>query len=335
MPEISVLMSVYNGEEYIKETIDCILDQSYQDFEFIIINDGSTDDTESIIKSFHDPRIRYFKLEKNSGVGKALNYGLQQVRGKYIAKADADDLYSGDRLAIQKKFLDDHQEISLVGSFIEYFPNSKSMESERNYLDKKNIWEKRVNTYTDWKDIQKVIYWYCCVIHSSVMIRSEVLKEHRYKEFPMSEDYDLFYRLNKAGHRMAIIDRVLTRVRVHEKSTSIQNIKSFFDEILFEIKKFEIQKLFENINKVYIWGAGSFGEKMLEVLNENDLDICGFIDSNHEKEGKKVRNKEVFSPGILKPNLNKVIVASQPGMIEIVNYLQDHGFVHLKDFVVC
>lgn len=335
MPEISVLLSVYNGEEYIQETIESILNQSFQDFEFIIIDDGSTDNTLSVIQSFSDPRIRLFKLGENRGVAKALNFGLQHIRGKYIAKADADDLYSSDRLAIQKKFLDDRQEISLVGSFIEYFPNSKSMESERNYLDKKNIWEMRVNTYTDWKDVQEVIYWYCCVIHSSVMIRSELLKEYRYREFPMSEDYDLFYRLNKAGHKMAIIDRVLTKVRVHEKSTSIQNIKSFFDEILFEIKKYEIQKLFENVNKVYMWGAGSFGEKMLDVLNENHLDICGFIDSNHEKEGKMVRNKKVFSPGILKPNLDKVIVASQPGMIEIVKHLQDHGFIHLKDFVVC
>ena len=256
MPEISVLMSVYNGEEYIRETIVSILNQSYQDFEFIIIDDGSTDGTETIIKSFHDPRIRYFRLEENLGVGKALNYGLQHVRSKYIAKADADDLYSVDRLAIQKDFLDDHLAISLVGSFIEYFPHNKKVETSKNYFDKKNMWERRKNTYTEWKDISEVIYWYCCLTHSSIMIRSEVLQKYRYREFPMGEDYDLFYRLNKAGHKMVNVGCVLTRVRVLEKSTTVTNSNLFLDEIQYEMKKAEIEGLFNRSNNVYLWGAG-------------------------------------------------------------------------------
>lgn len=335
MPEISVLLSVYNGEEYIQETIESILNQSFQDFEFIIIDDGSTDNTLSVIQSFSDPRIRLFKLGENRGVAKALNFGLQHIRGKYIAKADADDLYSSDRLAIQKKFLDDRQEISLVGSFIEYFPHDETVRMSKLFLNKKNMWERRKNTYTEWKDISKVIYWYCCLTHSSIMVRDNVLSKFRYREFPMGEDYDLFYRLNKAGHKMAIIDRVLTRVRVDGRSTTVQHSNLFFDKILYEIKRTEIERLFLNSNKVYIWGAGSFGVKMWEILQKNSLEICGFIDSSPEKEGMVIRDKIVYSPAVLERNNSKIIIASQPGMLEITKHLKNHGFIHLDDFVVC
>lgn len=335
MPEVSVLMSVYNGEEYIEETIRSILNQSFQDFEFIIIDDGSTDNTGSIIQSFSDPRIRLYRLAKNQGVAEALNFGLQHVQGKYIAKADADDLYSSDRLAIQKKFLDDHKEISLVGSFIEYFPQDETIRESKLYLNKKNIWERRKNTYTDWKDISEAIYWYCCLTHSSIMVRSDVLSEFRYREFPMGEDYDLFYRLNKAGHKMAIIDRVLTRVRVNGKSTTVQNNDLYFDKILYDIKKVEIERLFHDSKRVYIWGAGSFGEKMRHVLKSNGLEIVGFIDSAQEKAGMAIQNKIVYSPTVLERGQDKIIVASEPGMLEIINHLKNHGFIHLEDFVVC
>lgn len=335
MPEISVLMSVYNGEEYIKETIESILNQSFRDFEFIIIDDRSTDNTVSVIQGFSDPRIRLFELGENRGVAKALNFGLQHIQGKYIAKVDADDLYSSERLFLQKKFLDEHQEISLVGSFIEYFPHDETVRNLKLYLDKKNIWERRKNTYTEWKDISEVIYSYCCLTHSSIMVRNNVLREFQYREFPMGEDYDLFYRLNKAGHKMAIINRVLTKVRVNGKSTTVQHSDLYFDQILYEIKRAEIEQLFHNSNKVYIWGAGSFGEKMGQVLKRNNLEIIGFIDSAHEKEGMVIQDKIVYSPAVLKRENSKVIIASEPGMLEIVKYLKNHGFIHLKDFIVC
>lgn len=102
IPEISVLMSVYNGEKYIQEAIDSILNQTYSDFELIIINDGSTDQTREIIESYQDERIKLFNFKKNKGVGAVLKFGLTQVNGRYIAKADADDINHPERLLKQK-----------------------------------------------------------------------------------------------------------------------------------------------------------------------------------------------------------------------------------------
>ena len=104
MPEITALMSVYNGEEFIAETIESILNQTYPDFEFVIVNDGSTDRTKEIIESFKDDRIKLFNLDGNRGVGPALNYGLSKVKNKYVVKVDADDISVPTRFEEQKIF---------------------------------------------------------------------------------------------------------------------------------------------------------------------------------------------------------------------------------------
>ena len=125
MPEISVLMSVYNGEKYIQEAINSILNQTYQNFELIIVNDGSVDKTREIIEAYKEPRIVLFNLEENRGVGSALQFGLQKTQGKYIAKADADDIFHPTRLEKQKKFLDDNPDIALVEALLSTFLRMK------------------------------------------------------------------------------------------------------------------------------------------------------------------------------------------------------------------
>lgn len=104
MPEISVLMPVYNGEKYVKETIDSVLNQTFDDFEFIIVNDGSTDNTRNIIESYKDNRIELYNLARNRGVGFASNFAVNKAKGKYIARVDSDDIYHSDRFLLEKFF---------------------------------------------------------------------------------------------------------------------------------------------------------------------------------------------------------------------------------------
>ena len=85
-------MSVYNGEKHVRETIESVLNQTFQDFEFIIVDDGSTDSTSEILKSYHDPRIIVYTFKKNKGIPVALNFGIDQAKGKYIVKIDGDDI---------------------------------------------------------------------------------------------------------------------------------------------------------------------------------------------------------------------------------------------------
>ena len=104
LPRVSVLMSVYNETSYLRQSVQSILDQTFLNFEFVIINDGSTDDTQKILETFADPRIRIIR-QPNTGLTKALNRGLKLCRGEFIARIDADDLSMPDRLEQQLAFL--------------------------------------------------------------------------------------------------------------------------------------------------------------------------------------------------------------------------------------
>lgn len=118
-PHISVVMSVYNTEAYLKESIDSILNQTYNNFEFIIINDGSTDSSLEIIKSYNDERIVILD-QKNTGLAKALNNGIAMASGKYIARMDADDFAMAKRLDLQIAFLENNPDYVIVGSNAEF-----------------------------------------------------------------------------------------------------------------------------------------------------------------------------------------------------------------------
>ena len=126
-PVISVVMSVYNGEKYLREAIESILGQTFIDFEFIIINDGSTDESAAIISSYNDTRIRLIQQE-NKGLAPALNVGLKVARGKYIARMDADDISLPGRFEKQFNFLESHPECVAVGS------NAKIIDKAGEYL---------------------------------------------------------------------------------------------------------------------------------------------------------------------------------------------------------
>src|SRR6266498_4162605 len=115
-PLVTVLMSVYNGERYLSEAIDSIINQTFADFEFVIINDGSTDSSREIINAYRDPRIRLVDNSQNIGLPKSLNLGLALARGEYVARQDADDISHPTRFEKQVEYLDDHGEVVVLGT---------------------------------------------------------------------------------------------------------------------------------------------------------------------------------------------------------------------------
>lgn len=127
MTDISVLMSVYNGDRFLREAIESILRQKMTDFEFIIVDDGSTDGSTGIIRSYPDPRVKLVQQE-NRGLSAALNVGLRLAQGRYIARMDADDISMPNRLALQYQFLESHPGCVAVGS------NVMLIDSQGNYL---------------------------------------------------------------------------------------------------------------------------------------------------------------------------------------------------------
>ena len=122
LPKISVLMPTYNGAKLLSETIDSILNQTFKDFEFIIINDCSPEDeTDKIIAKYNDPRIRYIYNDKNLGISGSSNKGISLARGKYIARQDHDDISLPTRLEEQYNYMESHPEVGICGTYSKSF----------------------------------------------------------------------------------------------------------------------------------------------------------------------------------------------------------------------
>jgi len=206
-PLVSVILSVYNGEKYLAEAIESILNQTYINFEFIIIDDGSTDKSLEIIASYDDKRIVLVSRE-NRGLIASLNEGIEQAKGKYIARMDADDISLPQRFIEQVSYMEEHKDIGVCGSWVEVFGEN---------LNKK-IWKLKTGN-----DILKLMLLFAVPFaHPSVMIRKRILDEHKIvydKGFLHAEDYkfwiDLSYYTNFAN-----IPKVLFRYRYVKTSIS-------------------------------------------------------------------------------------------------------------------
>lgn len=337
MTSLTVLMSVYNGEKYIKKTIESIFSQTYNDYEFVIVNDGSNDSTLEILRYYEnlDNRIKIYNLDKNLGVGAALDFGLSKVNTKYVAKADADDIYDKSRFKKQLQFLENNPDVAVVGSKIQFFTDSPNVIHTQRYKNAKENIEKQVNSILTPEDMSEKIYWFWCLIHSTIMARTDALKKVGYnKQFRVCEDYNLFYNLNKQGFKMTNLDDVLAKIRISSNSTSIFNMKTYFENV-FKIKSEEIENMFNNDSEAYIWGAGGAGIGIYDEFLKNGYKIYGFIDSDEKKQGSKVKNLTIHSQGILNKKGNKrVIVASDPGRFAITHFLKSKGYKHLHDFIV-
>jgi len=207
-PKISVIMSVFNGEKYLREAIDSILSQSYTDFEFIIVNDGSTDNSPSIIKSYSDKRIRLIDNEQNIGLTKSLNRAIKQGRGEYIARQDVDDISLPQRLEEQVKYLEQHPEIVALGtSRYVIDEDGKIMRKEAALLKPgHNLFQ--ANAFT----------------HGSVMFRKAVIDElGGYNEvFRYSQDYELWLRVAQ-HHQIRNLPQVLYKLRSHGANIRLQH----------------------------------------------------------------------------------------------------------------
>ncbi|HDL01964.1 MAG TPA: glycosyltransferase, partial [candidate division Zixibacteria bacterium] len=180
-PKVTVLMSVYNDERYLSESVDSILNQTYKDFEFLIINDGSTDRSREILESYSDPRIRLVRNDGNIGLTRSLNKGLALAMGEYIARMDADDISLPERLEKQVGFLDADSSVGVLGI------NSLLIDEDGNVLEKLQ----RPVTHDS---IMAEMLTENRFVHSSVMLRKKLLKMSGYydEKLDMAQDYELF-----------------------------------------------------------------------------------------------------------------------------------------------
>ncbi|MBD3305804.1 glycosyltransferase [candidate division KSB3 bacterium] len=214
-PEISVLMSVYNGERYLSEAVESILRQTFSDFEYIIFDDGSTDRSWDILTKYagQDQRIRLFRNATNLGLTKTLNKGLTLARGTYIARQDADDISLSERFAQQVAYMEAHPSVALVSTGVQYIHEHASQQ---------------------WVDmpphdplmLRWLLLFWNPIKHSTVLWRRELVTSrvgHYNPSFVYAQDYDLWVRM--AEHlSIATLPLVLVTMRWHDEAISVANI---------------------------------------------------------------------------------------------------------------
>lgn len=214
MENITVIMPVYNAASYVNEAIDSVLGQSEQDFDFLIVDDGSTDSTSTRIAQTNDPRIR---VERRShDFIQSLNWGLQHARGKYIARMDADDKMHPDRLRIQKTILDEEPSIDICATWA--IPFGEHV--------KKGNWRM---PHAGWiANPLKEFIRSNFVCHSTVMIRRSTLEKHQLaysSRYSYAEDYKLWVDMAKHGAQFYVEDQPLMYYRCTEGQTSSSHRK--------------------------------------------------------------------------------------------------------------
>jgi len=235
-PAVSILLPVYNSEKYLRRAIDSLVNQTFTDFELLILNDGSSDRSEQIIQSYIDSRIVYVKNEVNKGLIYSLNKGIALAKGEFVARMDGDDICLPERLQKQYDWLEKSASTAVVGCHVSFIDDSESITGE---------WKEDVETKSH-SQIKKKMCWENCMAHSSVMVRAEILKQYRYKENQKdTEDYDLWLRILADNQVIEKVPEKLLLYRVHESSITgsiLRKSNPFFK--LFHCKRRFLQSRF-------------------------------------------------------------------------------------------
>lgn len=210
-PKVTVVMPVYNGSRYLREAIESILAQTYTNFEFLIIDDGSTDGTSAIIQSYNDPRIRFIRNDRNQGVWKTMNTGLSLARGEYFSRMDSDDIALPVKLERQVAYLENKPEVTVISSAI--------IEISANGASTLSTWgaEKNAATYDQ---IRRTLIYVCCICNPTTLLRTNILKQYRFNEAFRNNgaDYELWLHFCSDGLIIEKHSEPLLKFRKHSGS---------------------------------------------------------------------------------------------------------------------
>lgn len=275
-------MPAYNAENTIKEAIDSVLNQSFTDFEFIIVDDGSTDNTVTIINSYKDSRIRLVKNEHD--FIKALNIGLQTANGKYIARMDADDMMHIDRLRIQYAIMEENSRITVCSSWMTPFGDNIP----------KGIISRSVSGFVERPLLQ--LLQSNVIFHPTVLLRNDFIKQKGVKyeqDYIYAEDFKLWVEVAKQGGVFYVETQSLLYYRISTEQISDKKQKEQ-NQICISIKK-EIIAYLIALNKAHYPSLSEIENSMQKACNENlmeDNDICKFFGAVF------LKNKNILNIGI-------------------------------------
>jgi len=232
-------MPVYNAESFVKQAIESVLNQTFRDFELIIIDDASTDGSLNIIRSIKDYRIQVVCNEQNLGIIKTRNKGLQVAQCQYIAMMDADDISLPTRFEKQINYLQKHSTIAVLATKLSLIDENNS---------DKGLWQDDVNTTTEKEIIQKLPI-INCIGQPTIMMRADIAQQFGYhNNYSKNEDWGLWLDVLASGNIIAKLDEVLLHYRIHESSTTVKaNEEGVYNKII----RFKIAYCKQNFFKIF------------------------------------------------------------------------------------
>ena len=311
MPKVSVIMPTYNAQEYLRESLESVLNQTFEDFELLIIDDGSTDKTIEIINSYQDKRIKIIQGDKK-GISSALNKGIENASGKYIARMDADDICAPNRFENQVKYLDNTPEIGMSVTWVDIISDYKF-----------SFWGKDAKTP---KDFNTALLFQNPIVHPSVMFRTQLFKDKglKYNEnYKCAEDYELWSRLINTIN-IGVIQKNLLHYRFYENNATNNMKVQGKINYLSVIQRNLLQYCNIAVNGMLL--ETFYPNIIFEKINENDILDIILLYLNIIEVLKSNNN---FDTKIIKEFLSKRIM-------EIVNnHLHMIDYKKLKDLLKC
>lgn len=271
-PAVSILMPVYKTADYLKEALDSMLTQSFNDFELIVLNDCSPDNSEEILDTYSDSRIIRYRGEKNQGLANVLNMGLNLARGKYIARMDSDDISMPTRLKTQVEYLESHPDVDLCSCGMQLF-------GARN-----DVWIRE----SDPEKVKITALFFSPILHASSVWRKDSFDHNALRfrqEMVPAEDYDLWCRALAAGLRLVNIPEVLYKYRIRPDQATENTARTSAKEI--EVKRSFAGKIFPDVSaeKIDSISRLTHCKSYDEVLNsvaclKEANEYCGFFDKD-------------------------------------------------------
>ena len=309
MNKVSIIIPVYNGENFVKEAIDSALAQTYNNYEIIVVNDGSNDNTDLICRSYGN-RIRYFK-KKNGGVSSALNYGIKKMTGEYFSWLSHDDLYLPNKLEIEMNYINKLNDNNIILYSDYLLINAKGKEFADPVILEHDKFEK--NPY--------YAFLRCAINGISMLIPKKAFDDCGFfdERFKCTQDYDMWLRMYDKGYKFVHIKELITKTRIHDKQdTNISPVvlkegNELWLKIINKISDEEKIKIEGSLYDFY-YNLGSF-----LLTTPYDESRCYCIDKCREIDEEKYNKK----PIMLNRNIKYYLA-----------YLKNHGIGYsFKRFV--
>ncbi|MEN6581864.1 MAG: glycosyltransferase [Armatimonadota bacterium] len=331
MADISVLIPVHNAPLTIESAIASILRQTFHDFEVVVVDDGSTDSTPEILDTLAlaDKRLHIIHLP-HRGIIHALNCGISECRGDFIARMDGDDICHPRRLEMQVDFMKSHPEVSVCSSLIKMFPRSELPGGLICY-------EQWMNSLVTHEQIARDMFVESPVAHPSVMMRhSELIEIGGYQERGWAEDYDLWLRYHTSGKLFAKVPEVLTFWRQAAGRLTFTDSRYAVENFL-RAKAYYLAAILKDCGRsIALWGTGKTGRRLIKHLIREGLPVESVIDIDRSKIGQTLRSLPIVGLEYLDTNPNTFVisaVSSHEARKLIREHMSSIGLVETRDFI--